>query len=288
MAGKKLINEAKNVKRLEGPTLIRYSETTRYLWGDEESHQVSDWYYGAGERIASFMFSLRPGNYFKYSKVWKTHYDQQRLYYVLQGGLVIHDPQSGEVAVANEGEAIYWHGHKWHFGYNFGQREALILEGCVPPLTEPEIITSAREPGLDKIVNGRYELLGKWPSELFNAQQTAARNGGLLTIRRENCLRLIAGTKTPTLVSLFVSTDMMTVGFVELGVDKMADAETHPGDEALVCTRGRLNVYLPETFEWFELHPKDGMFIPEGTPHQYCSMSDQPVEFFFAVAPRYR
>ena len=85
---------------------------------------------------------------------------------------------------------------------------------------------------LEKIVNGRYELLGKWPGELFKTQETAARNGGLFTVRRENCLRLIAGKKTPTLVSLFVSTDMMTVGFVELGVDKMADAETHPGDEA--------------------------------------------------------
>ncbi len=288
MADNKLINAAKNVKKLEGPTLIRYSEAARFLWGDEESHQVSDWFYGAGERIASFMFSLRPGDYFRYSKAWKTLYNQQRIYYVLQGGIVIHDPESGEVAMANEGEAIYWHGNKWHFGYNFGEREALILEGCVPVLTEPEIIISPQQPDLAGIVNGRYDLLGKWPCELFNTQETAVRDGGLFTVKRENCLRLIAGTKVPTLVSLFVSTDMMTAGYIELGVGKRADAETHPGDEALVCTRGRLNVYLPETFEWFELHPKDSFFIPEGAPHQYCNMSDQGVEFFFAVAPRYR
>jgi mannose-6-phosphate isomerase-like protein (cupin superfamily) len=283
-----LVNDAKNLKKLAGPTLIRYSEATRFLWGDEESHQVSDWYYGAGERISAFMFSLRPGEYFRYSRNWKTLYDQQRLYYVLQGSIAIHDPQSGEVAWAEAGEAIYWHGNKWHFGYNFGQQETLILEGCVPPQTEPEIITSPRKPDLAEIVNGRYDLLGKWPAERFTARERAAREGGLLTIRRADCLRLIAGDKTPTLVSLFVSTELMTAGVIELGVGKMADVESHPGDEALVCTAGRLNVYLPESYDWFELHPKDSLFIPEGTPHQYCNMSDQPLGFFFTVAPRYR
>lgn len=288
MAESQLINDAKNVRKLAGPTLIRYSEATRFLWGDEESHQVSDWYYGAGERIAAFMFSLRPGDYFRYSKQWKTLYDQQRIYYVLQGSIVLHDPQSGEVALANQGEAIYWHGNKWHFGYNFGQCETLILEGCVPPQSEPEILTSPHKPDLDEIVNGRYDLLGKWPAEQAGERARAASGGGLLVVRREDCLRLIAGSKTPTLVSLFVSTDLMTAGVIELGVGKMADAESHPGDEALVCTRGRLNVYLPASYDWFELHPKDSLFLPEGALHQYCNMSDQPAEFFFTVAPRYR
>lgn len=47
-------------------------------------------------------------------------------------------------------------------------------------------------------------------------------------------------------------------------------------------------MYLPDTFDWYELHPKDTLFIQEGTRHQYCNMSDELMEFFFAVAPRYR
>jgi len=288
MSEDKPIQSPKNLKKLEGPTLIRYSETTRFLWGDEESHQVSDWYYGSGERIASFMFSLRPGNYFKYSDVFKTSYDQHRLYYVLQGSIAIHDPETGEVALADEGEAIFWRGNKWHFGYNFGQRETLILEGVAPPETTPEVISSPQKPDLKEVVNGRYDLLGNWPAAKFQTQETAAREGGLVTIRREDRLHFIAGNKTPTLVSLLVSTDLITAGCIELGINKMADSETHPGDEALVVIRGRLNVYLPETYDWFEVQPKDSLFIPEGTPHQYCNMSDEPVEFFFVVAPRYR
>lgn len=70
------------------------------------------------------------------------------------------------------------------------------------------------------------------------ARETAAREGRSLTIRREDCLHLIAGTKNPKLVSLFVSADDMTAGTIELGVGKTTDSEEHPGDEA-ICHAGR-------------------------------------------------
>lgn len=289
---RKPIQAPKNVQRLgREPALIRYGEATRFLWGDEESHQVSDWVYGRGERIAAFMFSLRPGECFKWSKTWKPRYDQHRLYYVLQGELAIHDPQSGEVAVAGEGEAIFWQGNKWHFGYNFGSRETLILEGVAPPersADTPEIEMSLEKPDLAQLVNGRYELLGKWPAERPRARDAAWREGGMVRIGRQECLHLICGEKTPLLVSLFVSTEVLTAGHLEILPGKMGDSEAHPGDEALFVIRGRLNVYLPDTYDWFEVNPKDSLYLPEGTRHQYANMSDAPLAFFFAVSPRYR
>jgi gentisate 1,2-dioxygenase len=291
MPENKPIQAAKGVKPLVGPTLIRYEEATRFLWGDEESHQVSDWVYGGGARTSSFMYSLRPGEYFKSSKMWKPLYDEHRLYYVYQGSLAIHDPVSGEVAVAAEGEAIFWRGHKWHFGYNFGMREALILDVWAPggfPLDVAEIELAGQKPDLEQVVNGRYDLLGRWPAARPEVEEKAWQEGGLVTIRRADCLHLIAGEKNPILVSLFISTEEITVGYVELLPGVMSDPETHPGDQALFVTRGRLNVYLPETYDWFELHPKDSLFIPEGVSHQYCNMSDSSAEFFFTVAPRYR
>jgi gentisate 1,2-dioxygenase len=290
MAKGKVLQAPKGVRKLEEPTLIRYSEAVRFLWGDEKSGQVSDWIYGSGARIASFMFSLRPGAYFKLSDTWKPLYDQHRLYYVYQGNLVIHDPEHGDVAVANEGDAIFWTGNKWHFGYNFGQRETLILEAVAPPRSPDltEIETSLKKPDLPAVVNGRYDLLGKWPAVRPEVEAQKWREGGILTIRREDCLHLIAGEENSILVSLFVSTEEVTAGTIDLLPGKMSDRESHPGDEAIFVTRGRLNVYLPDTYDWFELHPQDSLFIPEGVNHQYCNMSDEPLEFFFAVAPRYR
>jgi quercetin dioxygenase-like cupin family protein len=291
MPTEKPIQAPKGVKKLTGPTVIRYSEATRFLWGDERSHQVADLIYGGGSRTSSFMYSLRPGEFFRASETWKPLYDEHRFYYVHQGMLTIHDPERGEVAVAHEGEAITWTGRKWHFGYNFGQKEALIFDVWAPggfPVDLAEVELSRKKPDLKEVVNGRYELLGKWPAARQEVEEQTLREGGMVTLRPADCLYMISGTETPILVSLFISTEEITVGTIDLLPGKMSDAETHPGDEALLVRRGRLNVHLPETYDWFESHPLDSMFIPEGVSHQYCNMTDEPVEFFFTVAPRYR
>jgi gentisate 1,2-dioxygenase len=285
------IQAPKGVRRFTEPTLVRYEEATRFLWGDEESHQVYDWIYGSGEHLSSLIFSLRPGEYFRYSKTWKPLYNQDRFYYVYQGNLAIHDPGSGEVAVASEGEAIYWRGNKWHFGYNFGQRETLVLDWAAPRERAgnvPEIEVSRKKPDLPEIVGGQYELLGQWPMERNRVQDTAWREGGMVTIGREHCLHLISGAEKPTLVSLFVSTPVITAGVIDLRPGHMAEGEAHPGDEVLFATRGRLNVYLPKTYDWFELQPKDSLYLPEGVTHQYANYSDEPIQLVFAVAPKYR
>ena len=273
------------------PTVVRHMEATRFLWGDEESHQVSDYIYGRGERITAMIYSLRPGEYFKTSSLWKPLYKQDRFYYVLQGNLAIHDPESGEVAVATEGEAIFWSGLKWHFGYNFGQKETLVLDWYAPPERAadiPEVEASAKKPGLSQVVNGRHELLGRWPVERDRVQEAAWREGGMITIRRRDALHMIHGEKQPILVSLYVSTQVISAGVIDLLPGVMAEPETHAGDEVVFCTRGRLNIYLPDSYDWFELYPKDCAFLPEGTRHQYSNYSDEPLELVFAIAPNYR
>ena len=65
--------------------------------------------------------------------------------------------------------------------------------------------------------------------------------------------------------------------------------QIHGGDESLYLLEGCLNIRTPENEgqRWFELKPKDGFYLPQGTPHQYYNMSDQPVSFIFGVAPDY-
>jgi mannose-6-phosphate isomerase-like protein (cupin superfamily) len=291
MSDTKAIQAPRGVLRFKEPVLVRHQDAVRFLWGDEASHQVYDWVYGRGDRISALIFSLRPGEYFKSSKSWKTLYNQHRFYYVLQGQLAIHDPGNGEVAVAQEGEAIYWSGLRWHFGYNFGERETLVLDWYAPPeraASIPEIVASEKKEDLAQEINGRYELLGKWPAERPSVQSTAWREGGVITIRREDCLHMILGSETPALVSLFVSSEVITTGIMDLLPGRMTDAETHRGDEVVYCTSGRLNIYLPDTYDWFELHPKDCVFLPEGVRHQYCNYSDEMAQLVFAIAPYYR
>lgn len=291
MASQKPVQAPKSPRYFNGPVLVPHAEATRFLWGDEESHHVSDLVYGRGDRVSSVAFALSPGGYFKASKAWKPLYDQHRFYYVVEGTLAIHDPERGDIAVAEAGEAIYWRGAKWHFGYNFGARETLVLDWYAPPERAPDVSEAEfgkGKPELERVVNGRYDLLGKWPMALPETRNLLLREGGMVTLGQRDALHLVLGDKTPTLVSLYVSTDLMTAGTVQLRAGQRADPEAHPGDEVLYVVKGRLHVYLPDTRDWFEANPKDSVFLPEGTRHQYWNYGDQPVEFAFVVTPRYR
>ena len=68
----------------------------------------------------------------------------------------------------------------------------------------------------------------------------------------------------------------------------LSDGESHPGDEALFVTRGRLNVHLPDSHDWFELKEKDSLFVPEGVTHRYCNYTHEPTEIIFSVVPKYK
>ena len=285
------VQAPKGVRYFDHPMLVRHAEATRFLWGDDVSQQVSDFIYGRNERVASLIYALRPGGYFKSSTTWKSMFDQHRFYYVLQGHLTIHDPESGEVAQAVAGEAIYWRGAKWHFGYNFSQQETVVLDWYAPqerPPTVPEVEFGKTKPALKSIKNGRYELIGNWPAAMLAERRKALAEGGLVTIGRRDALHLIHGDERPIVESLYISTDQITAGVVDLMPGTKADPQSHPSDKIILVTAGRLNVYLPDSYDWFEANPRDCLFLPGGTRHQYWNYSDAPTSFAFSVVPRYR
>ncbi|MFA4964613.1 MAG: cupin domain-containing protein [Thermoleophilia bacterium] len=281
---------ATRIRVLHEPTLMRRDEATRFLWGDEESHQVSDLVYGRGERIAALVFSLRPGEHFGMSKAWKPMYDQHRFYYVVEGQLAIHDPETGEVAVAAAGEAITWRGARYHFGYNPGSDETVVLDWYAPQERAPEVPEAAISPGkrdLREVRGGRYELLGRWPDVRPDARRAAHVEAGLVTVSERDALRVIHGQQRPLLVSILASSDVLTAGTFTLRPGFMSEPEEHPGDEVVFALDGCLHVFVPATQLWFELQPMDCLFIPEGHAHQYCAYGAQPCRVAFCVTPLY-
>ena len=56
-----VVNQSpKNVTSFDGPTLVRFQDATRFLWGDDESQHVNDYIYGRNARIGCVVFTLRP------------------------------------------------------------------------------------------------------------------------------------------------------------------------------------------------------------------------------------
>ena len=273
------------------PVLVRKADAKRFLWGDNESRQVSDLIYGRGERLSAVAFTLGPGHWFGASSVWKPLYDQHRFYYVVQGSLAIHDPEGGQVSIAGAEEAITWRGSRYHFGYNFGDEETVVLDWFAPPdrpVDVPEVSVSSSKRELGEFKGGCYELLGAWPDRRPNSRQEAFENGDIVTVGPDEALNLIHGTRKPMHVSILASSDLLTGGTFRLRATETSEPEQHPGDEVLFALSGRLNVHLPESGAWFELSPLDCLFIPEATPHQYWSYGARASCAVFCVAPRYR
>jgi quercetin dioxygenase-like cupin family protein len=273
------------------PVLVRQFEAARVLWGDTESGQVSDLVYGRGERVSGFIFLLGPGHRFGASTTWKPLYDQHRFYYVVQGTLAIQDPESGEVAVAGPGEAITWRGARYHFGYNVGDDEVVVLDWFAPaerPPDVPELEYAPSKRELESVRGGRFELLGAWPDRRADELERRAREGGPVTVGPATALHLVQGEHSPVLVSILSSSPDLTAGTFSLRGGSKSEAERHPGDEVVFALTGRLNVHLPDSGDWFELGPLDCLYLPEGTSHEYWSYGAPTTKAAFCVVPAYR
>ena len=268
------------------PSLLRHSEVERYIWGDDEAGHVVDWYHRNSDKLILSLWSLAPGAKWTHSDTHKSYYDGDEGYYILQGSLTFHNPVTGEVYVVNAGDALHFRGNTWHYGYNFGSEQVLILTGLAPlpdDLTAAEDLAASAAP-LDRPKGGRYELLGNWP---WNSDELV-KGRTIHHMPPSRWLHLIQGEKSPIRVSLFVSNERLTMGTFTLRPGTVSDPEEHPGDEIAFVTEGAAHVYLPESRQVFDMETLDATYIPEGTPHRYINESSEPATVVFAVAPRYR
>ncbi len=286
-----LVQAPKNVVKFDKPTLVRRSEAARFLWGDDDSHYVPDLVYGRGERIAGLIFKLTPGEYFRASNTWRTLYDQDRYYYVVCGELTIQDPETGDVAVAKAGEAIYWGGARYHFGYNCNFEETMVLDWYAPQeraANIPEIAMSGAKRRLEKRIDAREDLIGNWPAQAGADRTLRETQGRVMTVRQADALSIMHGEKKPVRIDIYASSKNLTAGVIELRPSIMSDPEVHGGDETLFVLEGSVHVYLPDSYDLFELHPLDCLYLPEGTRHQYANPGAQLAKLAFCVTPNYR
>lgn len=269
----------------DGPTHIRAEAATLHLWGDEDSGHVADRIYVSSSKIHQLVFTLPPGGAFRHSDSYRTLFAADVLYYVLSGTLVLNNPETGEAHRVLPGEAIFFRRDTWHHGFNYSSDPLHVLEFFAPPPSQGTSGAYARtRPNLTVPRSFQDEWLGHLPMALHQAREKFTMN----TIRDSDLLWRLEGKK-PILVGILVSTEHLTVGKIQLLPGQHSDIQRHGGDESLYLLEGTLNIHTPENGgqRWFELNPGDGFYIPEGTPHQYYNISEQPVTLVFGCAPNY-
>jgi quercetin dioxygenase-like cupin family protein len=260
----------------DGPTAIRAADAVRHAWGDEESGLVEDWIYVSSERIHAIVFGLPPGGAFRHSESFRTVFAADELLHVLQGTLVLANPETGEVVRAEAGESVFFRRDTWHHGFSYGDDPLRVLEYFAPPpATGTSGAYAATRPFLEASVYGDDGVVG-------NLVDVRPAVGSLRVLRRSDSVwRLDRGV----LVGLLVSTEHLTVGTVTVPAGQTGAEESHDGEELLYVTRGALRVEAGNGGP--TLGPGDAFFVPAGTPHRYTATEAGVAEALFGVAPSF-
>jgi len=259
----------------DAPTAIRAADAVRHTWGDEEAGFVEDWIYVSSERIHVIVFALPPGGAFRHSDSFRTVFAADELLHVLQGTLVLANPESGEVVRAEPGESVFFRRDTWHHGFSYGEDELRVLEFFAPPpATGTSGAYAQTRPYLAESTYADDNLVGRFVERPEPRSFRLLRPGDAVwQLDRD------------VLVGLLVSTEHLTVGTLNVLPGQQSVEESHGGDELLYVTRGELHVSAGGVEA--TLTPGDGFSIPAGTRHRYSAAGGRSAEAIFGVAPDY-
>jgi quercetin dioxygenase-like cupin family protein len=264
----------------DGPALIRRGDVTRHVWGDPAAGEVYDWIYASTEKVHMLVFGLPPGGAFRHSEDYRTIFAADELLHVLQGVLVIADPETGEVQRAEAGESVFFRRDTWHHAFALGPEPLRVLELFAPPPAAGASSAYAREqPYLETSRYADDALLGHWPP-------AAPREPRLRVLRPADVLwRRDLGV----LCGVLVSTEHLTAVTLELGPGEAAAAHEHGGDEVLMALESGLWVraWHGNAVHVFELGPEDVCYLPAGARHEYRNPGGATARAICGIAPSY-
>ena len=260
----------------DAPTVIRGADAVRHTWGDEEAGLVEDWIYVSSQLLHAIVFALPPGGAFRHSESFRTVFAADELLYVLQGTLVLANPETGDVVRAEAGESVFFRRDTWHHGFSYGAEPLRVLEYFAPPPATGTSGAYARtRPYLEETVYAVDGVVGT----LADARPPA---GSFHVLRREDSVwRLDRGV----LVGLLVSTEHLTAGTLTVPAGCRSEDEGHDGEELVYALRGELRVEADGVEA--TLQPGDAFFVPSRVRHRDVATDAGIAEAVFGVAPSY-
>jgi quercetin dioxygenase-like cupin family protein len=262
------------------PTLIRRSDVTRHVWGDAESGEVLDWIYASTERIHMLVFGLPPGGAFRHSDAYRTVFAADELLYVLEGTLVLADPEHGEVQRVAAGQSVLFRRDTWHHAFALGPDPLRVLELFAPPPAAGASSAYAREqPYLETSRYADDAVLGHWPPSSPPARRFRVLRPDDVLWRRD----------VGVLCGILASTEHLTAARLEIGPGERSTPHAHGGDAVVLALDPGLWVraWFGDAAHVFELGPEDACFLPAGSRHEYRNASVGTVRALCGAAPRW-
>jgi quercetin dioxygenase-like cupin family protein len=239
------------------------------VWGEGSSGFTVDRVYFLTDEVCQIVFGLPVGGAFTQSEDTFDVYERHTLWRVLAGTFVAANPETGEVHRLRTGDSLAFRGDVWHHGFAAGAEPVLVVEFTAPPPTRTERLVERRA----LPARPTYGTLDTRAPEAPTARAIPAGD------RRWT----LEGTTAPALVGEIVSTPTLTVAEIELRSGQRTDCLVRTGAETAYVLDGTVGVELPEVGTWLEAGPRDGVYLPAGTPHRLLNVGAGSASVVFQV-----
>ena len=264
----------------DAATVIRRDETAHHVWGDLGAGLVTDRVYVSTDTLHVLEFELAPGGGFRHSATNKTVFAADVMYCVLDGTLVIADPQYGEVQLVSSGQSVLFGRDTWHHGFNPFQETVRVVEFFAPPPSQGTASEYAKlQPELDSVTYRDDRWDRNWP----HARADHAATSRFTVCDKQGALWSFAKDSPSHLAGTLADTEFLTVhtGLVSSG--HAEDLSPVIDETLLVVTEGELWVDVAtadsSSFSPACLRPGDAMFAPRGTQIRVLSRSGMPATY---------
>ncbi len=246
------------------PRLITRRERAHHVWGDAESGFVTDRVIVSSDQLHVLEFDLPPGGEFRHSPANQTVFGADILYYVLEGTLILANPETGEVRRTRAGTGELFHRGTWHNGFSSTAEPLRVLEFFSPPPARGTASTFAK--AQTPLSTARYadnRWTGRWPEARAEREASAS----FFHVDDDLALWTMRDSRASHLVAILVDTPFLSVGHGLVAPGHVEDFRLVEHESVLVVTEGELWVDVWSElggFQAMSLSMGDAAFLPVG------------------------
>lgn len=256
-------------------SVVRRSEMSPVLWGDEQSGYASDTFFYVGSEMAVLIATIPPGKRFTASENYRAIFSSDEALYVLTGEYTIQDPETGEVKVGRPGDTIVIKGPQWHFGYNFSESALRIFEVVAPV----DISNSMGHVPIPDPIKGYL------PEQLLDFPAVGASSAQRTYLTRpDTCAYVLQGTANPVRLDVLCSTPRVALVRLDLLPGQRSDVISFNATVVVVATSGIVFVREPEEGSWNEVPEGDAVVFQAGDKFALHNQAEQKATCLIAIS----
>ena len=267
--------------RFTEPRVIRRADAVAHVWGDTEAGFVTDRVISSTDQLHVLEFDMPPGGGFRHSERNKTIFGADVVYYVLEGSLLLANPQTGEVVLTEAGSGRLFHRGTWHNGFTASSSQTVrVLEFFSPPPSRGAASEYARQqPALEVASYSDPRWAGRWPAA--RAEKDATTSFHALSTR--DALLSFRDSQPSHLVATLVDTEFLTVSEGTVQPGHVEEFRAVTSESVVVSVEGELWVDVWGENIGFQatsvLLPGDAMFLPAGCSERMLVRGSSPARY---------